>query len=132
MFGELGDWWWVDCLMHGSTEEGLGKSAMAHQGVADSRYVVFLGPVGLHEDRVAEQVADADSKGGGEFAHNVEPSEVALVPLDLAQPVLRSSDQAGENALGSSRDGGGRKRSVRRSAYGTVLELGITAVRSRR
>jgi hypothetical protein len=77
-----------------------GKSAMAHQGVADSRYVIFLGPVGLHGDRVAEQVADADSKGGGEFAHNVEPSEVALVPLYLAQPVLRSSDQAGENALG--------------------------------
>jgi hypothetical protein len=69
---------------NGSTEEGLGKSAMAHQGVADRRDVILLGPVGLHQDRIAEQVADADPEGGGEFAHNVEPSYVALVPLDFA------------------------------------------------
>src|SRR5918994_2461912 len=70
-----------------------------HERVANRRNVVIVVLV-LDENGLPEQVAKSDAQDPGDITEDVESADVALAALDLAQPVLRPPDKAGQDRLG--------------------------------
>jgi hypothetical protein len=73
---------------------------MTHQRIADGWNVVVLRLPVLDQDRLTQQIAHADPEGAGHLADHVQAANVALVALNLAQPILGAADKLSQNALG--------------------------------
>ncbi len=54
----------------------------------------------LQQDRLTKQVTEHDSKRPRQIRERIEPTDIPLTTLDLAQPILSTTHQVSENNLG--------------------------------
>ena len=69
-----------------------------HQRVPDRRNIVVLVLV-LHQHGLAEQVAQRHPQAPRDVGEDVQPADIPLAPLDLAQPVLSPAHQVSQHRL---------------------------------
>ena len=72
---------------------------MTHQRGANRGHIIAGGLRAFHQHGLAEEVAQIHPERGCKLGEHVKATNIALVAFDLAEPVLRATDQVSDDSL---------------------------------